>query len=126
MALAGVLVATGLVVSGLLTSPTLAAATSKRSREGAVGGSLGVVQGFGSLGQVGGLLMAGPLYEMGGGGLTFGIGGLASMVLAGCLILVASGSQPPQRPAVSVMDAEIIKFFFNFKIIKLSRLRVIR
>ncbi|MGC6484533.1 MAG: MFS transporter [Candidatus Puniceispirillales bacterium] len=95
MALAGVLVATGLVCVGFaLTNPTLAAATSKRSREGAVGGSLGVVQGFGSLGQVGGLLMAGPLYEMGGGGLTFGIGGLASMVLAGCLILVANGSQP--------------------------------
>ena len=53
MTVLGVLLATGLVCVGFaLTNPTLASATSKRSREGHVGGSLGVVQGFGALGQV--------------------------------------------------------------------------
>ena len=93
MTLIGVLLATGLVCVGFaLTNPTLASATSKRSREGHVGGSLGVVQGFGSLGQVGGLLMAGPLYQYGGGGLTFGIGGMTTMALAICLFTMARGS----------------------------------
>jgi len=74
---AGVLLATTFVCAGFaLTNPTLASASSKRAREGKIGGSLGLVQGFGSLGQVSGLILAGPLYEIGGGSLTFGTGGM--------------------------------------------------
>ena len=39
-----------------------------------MGGSLGVVQGFGSLGQVVGLVVAGPLYDLGGSQYPFGFG----------------------------------------------------
>ena len=79
LSLAGVLVTTSLICIGFaLVNPTMVSATSKRSREGQVGGSLGVVQGFGSLGQVSGLLVAGVLYQYGGGTLTFGTAGAIS------------------------------------------------
>lgn len=70
-----VLVCTSLVCIGFgFSNPTMASAASKQAVAGQVGGSMGFVQGFGSLGQVGGLIIAGPLYQYGGGSLTFGAG----------------------------------------------------
>ena len=95
IALVGVILTTSLICIGFaLVNPTLSSATSKRSREGQVGGSLGVVQGFGSLGQVSGLLAAGLLYQLGGGALTFGTAGLISMGLVFCLFVITKRSEP--------------------------------
>ena len=67
-----ILVATSFVCIGFaLTNPTLSAASSAASRRDEMGGALGLVQGFGSLGQVIGLTAAGPLYLSGGAGLSF-------------------------------------------------------
>ncbi|XDZ65094.1 MFS transporter [Alphaproteobacteria bacterium LSUCC0684] len=89
--IAGILLATTFVCVGFaLTNPTLASASSKRARQGKIGGSIGLVQGFGSLGQVSGLILAGPLYEIGGGGLTFGAGSLicSGLVLSNLWIML--------------------------------------
>ena len=81
-----VLISTSLVCFGFaFSNPTLTAAASKRARAGQIGGSLGLVQGFGSLGQVGGLMLAGPLYQIGGGSLTFGVGAVISLALVGAV-----------------------------------------
>jgi MFS family permease len=66
--------------------PTVSSAASHRTRTGEIGGALGLVQGVGSLGQVAGLLLAGPLYERGGGALTFGLGAAASALL--CVVVI--------------------------------------
>lgn len=93
ISLVGVLLTTSLVCIGFaLVNPTLASAASKRSKDGQVGGSLGVVQGFGALGQVSGLLLAGVLYQQGGGELTFGIAALISTVLVFTLVMVTKRS----------------------------------
>ena len=92
---AGVMLATTFVCVGFaLTNPTLASASSKRARQGKIGGSIGLVQGFGSLGQVSGLILAGPLYEMGGGSLTFGTGGVicCGLVLSNLWIILRAKS----------------------------------
>ena len=79
-----IMVATSFVCIGFaLTNPTLSAASSAASRRDEMGGALGLVQGFGSLGQVIGLTAAGPLYLSGGGGLSFGFAALISV----CLLL---------------------------------------
>ena len=81
-----IMISSTLVCLGFaFSNPTLTSAASKRARQGQIGGSLGMVQGFGSLGQVAGLMLAGPLYQYGGGRFTFGMGGLISMVLVGCV-----------------------------------------
>ena len=54
-----------------------------------MGGSLGLVQGFGSLGQVIGLSAAGPLYSVGGGGLSFGTGAVICLILLGTAFAIA-------------------------------------
>ena len=81
-----IMISSSLVCLGFaFSNPTLTSAASKRARQGQIGGSLGMVQGFGSLGQVSGLMLAGPLYQYGGGSFTFGMGGIISMVLVGCV-----------------------------------------
>ncbi len=81
-ALLAVLVATSFVCVGFaLTNPTLSAASSKAARQGEVGGALGLVQGCGSMGQVIGLSIAGPLYQAGTGMLSFGFGFIVSCFL---------------------------------------------
>ena len=51
-----------------------------------MGGALGLVQGFGSMGRVIGLTIAGPLYQAGTGQLSFGFGCGIGCVFAGdCL-----------------------------------------
>jgi MFS family permease len=80
--LLAVFVTTTFVCVGFaFSSPTLTSAASKRTKTGEIGGALGLVQGCGALGQVAGLLIAGPLYGRGGGMLTFGFGAVISMLL---------------------------------------------
>ena len=55
-----------------------------------MGGALGLVQGFGSLGQVIGLAAAGPLYAAGGGQMSFGTGGIISLALLATIIVIAT------------------------------------
>ena len=63
-----------------------------------MGGALGLVQGFGSLGQVIGLAMAGPLYAAGGGQLSFGTGGtIAGLMLM--VVLYIGARQAKQKAA---------------------------
>ena len=55
-----------------------------------MGGALGLVQGFGSLGQVIGLAAAGPLYAAGGGQLSFSTGGVISLLLLAVILFLAT------------------------------------
>ena len=92
--LAGVLLSSALIVAGFaFINPTIASAASKRARDGEIGGSLGIVHGCGSLGQVGGLLLGGPLYEMGGGELTFLVSAAVTVALSICLFAILIGSK---------------------------------
>ncbi len=79
-----VLVSTSFVCVGFaLTNPTLSAASSHAARADQMGGALGLVQGSGSMGQVIGLSIAGPLYQAGSGRLSFGFGFVIT-----CMLLV--------------------------------------
>jgi DHA1 family tetracycline resistance protein-like MFS transporter len=71
------LVATTAICFGFaVASPALSSVASKVAGRSSRGGSLGVVQGFGSLGQVMGLVVAGPLYDLGGTSYPFSFGAL--------------------------------------------------
>ena len=50
-----------------------------------------MIQGFGSLGQVAGLVLAGPLYDLGGSQYPFGFGAAVTLVM---LALVPSLTRP--------------------------------
>ena len=63
------------------SNPALSAAASNAAGKTTMGGALGMVQGFGSLGQVGGLVMAGPLYHLGGAHYSFGFGAAITLIL---------------------------------------------
>lgn len=77
-----VLASTSFVCVGFaLTNPTLSAASSHAARADQMGGALGLVQGFGSMGQVIGLTIAGPLYKAGTGQLSFGFGFVITILL---------------------------------------------
>ncbi|MGB1933943.1 MAG: MFS transporter [Candidatus Puniceispirillaceae bacterium] len=77
-----VLASTSFVCVGFaLTNPTLSAASSHAARVDQMGGALGLVQGFGSMGQVIGLSIAGPLYQAGTGQLSFGFGFVITLLL---------------------------------------------
>lgn len=77
-----VLASTSFVCVGFaLTNPTLSAASSHAARADQMGGALGLVQGFGSMGQVIGLSIAGPLYQAGTGQLSFGFGFVVTLLL---------------------------------------------
>ncbi len=90
--LISILAVTALVCIGFaFTNPTLSSAASKRTSEGQIGGALGIVQGFGSLGQVGGLMVAGPIYEAYGGSFNFMAGGVISMGLSACILMIIIG-----------------------------------
>ena len=80
---------TALVCAGFaLTNPTLSASSSHIASEQERGAILGTVQGCGSLGQVCGLSLAGPFFELGGGSFSFGFGSAVSAVL---LLLIFYG-----------------------------------
>ena len=77
-----VLASTSFVCVGFaLTNPTLSAASSHAARADQMGGALGLVQGFGSMGQVIGLSIAGPIYQAGTGQLSFGFGFVITLLL---------------------------------------------
>ena len=63
------------------SNPALSAAASNAAGKTTMGGALGMVQGFGSLGQVGGLVLAGPLYHLGGAHYSFGFGAAIPLIL---------------------------------------------
>ena len=63
------------------SNPALSAAASSAAGKTTMGGALGVVHGFGSLGQVGGLVLAGPLYHLGGAHYSFGFGAAITLIL---------------------------------------------
>ena len=63
------------------SNPALSAAASNAAGKTTMGGALGMVQGFGSLGQVGGLVLAGPLYHLGGACHPFGFGAAITLIL---------------------------------------------
>lgn len=91
MPLAAVLICTTMVCIGFaFTNPSLSSAASKAARADEMGGALGLVQGFGSLGQVIGLAAAGPLYAAGGGQMSFGTGGIISLALLATIIVIAT------------------------------------
>lgn len=88
--LAAVLICTTMVCIGFaFTNPSLSSAASKAARADEMGGALGLVQGFGSLGQVIGLAAAGPLYAVGGGQMSFGVGGAISLALLATIFIIA-------------------------------------
>ena len=75
-------VATTAVCFGFgFSNPALSAAASNAAGAETMGGALGTVQGFGSLGQVGGLVLAGPLYYLGGAQYSFGFGAVITLIL---------------------------------------------
>ena len=89
-----ILVSTSFVCVGFaLTIPTLSAASSYAAHSGQMGGALGLVQGFGSMGQVIGLSIAGPLYQAGTGRLSFGFGFVVT-----CLLLVVVWQIKSRQP----------------------------
>lgn len=91
-----VVLSTTLVCVGFaLTNPTLTSAASKAAKAEDMGGALGFVQGCGSIGQVLGLVSAGPLYSMGRGVASFGFGGF---VVCGLLLVIWMISRQ-DRPA---------------------------
>ena len=87
--LAVVLLCTTMICVGYgFTNPSLSSASSKAARRDEMGGALGLVQGFGSLGQVVGLAMAGPLYSAGSAPLSFGTGGFISLAMLVVIIYI--------------------------------------
>lgn len=87
--LAVVLLCTTMICVGYgFTNPSLSSASSKAARRDEMGGALGLVQGFGSLGQVVGLAMAGPLYAAGSAPLSFGTGGIISLAMLVVIIYI--------------------------------------
>ena len=89
-----IIATTGICFGYALSTPAISSAVSKIAGKAAVGGSLGTIQGFGSLGQVGGLVLAGPLYDLGGSQYPFGFGAMVTLSLFVILPFLA-------RPATS-------------------------
>jgi len=81
------LVATTAVCFGFgFSNPSLSAAASNAAGKTSMGGALGTVQGFGSLGQVAGLVLAGPLYTLGGAQYSFGFGAAVTFLLLAVVV----------------------------------------
>ena len=90
-----VMISTSLVCFGFaFSNPTLTSAASKRAKLGQIGGSLGLVQGFGSLGQVGGLMIAGPCINM-AAAPDLGVGALISMALVASVFGIMTRQNAP-------------------------------
>jgi MFS family permease len=82
-------VTTAICFGYAIATPAISSATSKLAGATTMGGSLGVIQGFGSLGQVLGLVIAGPLYDLGGSQYPFGFGACVTLVMLGLVPLLA-------------------------------------
>jgi MFS family permease len=76
---------TAICVGFAIASPALSSIASKVAGRSSRGGSLGVVQGFGSLGQVIGLVVAGPLYDLGGTSYPFSFGAVVVFAMLAIL-----------------------------------------
>ncbi len=76
---------TAICVGFAVASPALSSISSKVAGRSSRGGSLGVVQGFGSLGQVIGLVVAGPLYDLGGTSYPFSFGAVVMVAMLAIL-----------------------------------------
>ena len=88
-------VATTAVCFGFgFSNPALSAAASNAAGKTTMGGALGTVQGFASLGQVAGLVLAGPLYQLGGSHYPFGFGACITFILLIVVIVLK------RRPAI--------------------------
>ena len=86
------LIVTTVVCFGFgFSNPALSAAASNAAGKTTMGGALGMVQGFGSLGQVGGLVLAGPLYHLGGVHYSFGFGAAIAFILIAVAFYLHSG-----------------------------------
>ena len=86
-----ILLSTTLVCVGFaFTNPTLTASASKAASARDMGGSLGFMQGCGSIGQVLGLLSAGPFYAFGGGVASFGFGTAVTCCLLVFILMMLS------------------------------------
>ncbi|MDC1383222.1 hypothetical protein N8500_07025 [Candidatus Puniceispirillum sp.] len=70
------------------SNPSLLVAASNVAGKATMGGALGTVQRFASLGQVGGLVLAGPLYQLGGSHCSFSFGAcITSLMLIVVMVL---------------------------------------
>jgi len=85
------LVTTGICFGYAVATPAISSAASRLAGASTMGGALGMIQGFGSLGQVTGLVMAGPLYDLGGSQYPFGVG---AIITFGMLVLVPFLARP--------------------------------
>ena len=86
-----VIATTAICFGFALASPALSSAASKIAGSSSRGGSLGIVQGFASLGQVIGLVAAGPFYDLGGTQYPFSFG---VAVMIGLLVLLPWLAKP--------------------------------
>ena len=90
--LAQMLVVTTSICFGYaIATQSISSAASMLAGATTMGGSLGLIQGFGSLGQVIGLVVAGPLYDLGGSQYPFGFGGAVTLAM---LLLVPYLTRP--------------------------------
>jgi hypothetical protein len=82
-----------------LSKPALSAAASNAAGKATMGGALGTVQGLALLGQVGGLVSAGPLYQLGGAHFSFGFGACIMSLFLGVMIVLKcrTATQPQYR-----------------------------
>jgi len=79
------------------SNPALSAAASNATNVASMGGTLGMVQGFAALGQVGGLVIAGPLYQLGGSQFPFSFGAAVTACLLVVVIVILK-----RRPALTI------------------------
>ena len=95
-----ILLSTTLVCVGFaFTNPTLTASASKAASARNMGGSLGFIQGCGSIGQVLGLVSAGPFYAFGGGMASFGFGTAITCCLFVFILMMLSHQRRQQKMA---------------------------
>ena len=93
-----VIATTAICFGFALASPALSSAASKIAGSSSRGGSLGIVQGFASLGQVIGLVAAGPFYDLGGTQYPFAFG---VAVMMGLLVLLPWLAKPETSDDIS-------------------------
>ena len=95
-----ILLSTTLVCVGFaFTNPTLTASASKAASAQHMGGSLGFIQGCGSIGQVLGLVSAGPFYAFAGGVASFGFGAAVTCFLLVLILMMFSHQRRQQKMA---------------------------
>jgi len=98
-----ILLSTTLVWVGFaLTNPAFTASALKTASARNIGGSLGFIQGCESIGQVLGLVSAGPVYAFGGGVASFGFGTAVTCCLLVFILMMLSRQRRQQKMANGV------------------------